>query len=119
MRNSVRTGLAAYWAAWADALPTLRKRFPLKTAGVVAELETNYERQQCLKEVLQAAEELRTEGFEVPSYQQLAEELRPEQPTPGEADPGEWRHGWQYFASRAREDHHVQHRIQPGSTRQV
>ncbi len=116
LRCSTRTAPAAYWAAWADALPTLKERFPVLTAGIVAELEENFGRRHCLREVLRAARELRAENWETPPYTELAEGLRPAQPAPGETDPGEWRHGWQYFASRAREEYYLQHEILPNSS---
>ena len=113
MRCSARTAPAAYWAAWADTLPTLRERFPRKIAELVADLEFSYEGRHCLQEVLGAGRLLQAEGFEQPSWPALAEGARPEQPNPSELDPGEWRHGWQYFASTAREVYHLEHKVKP------
>ena len=113
MRCASRTAPAAYWAAWADVLPTLRERFPRKAAEYVAELEFSYESRHCLRETLKGGRVLRRESFEQPTWTALAEGARPEQPEPAKLDPGEWLHGWQYFASTAREVFHLEHRVKP------
>ena len=116
LRCAARTAPAAYWAACADVLPTLRERFPEKAADLVAELEYECEDRECLREVLRGARLLKREGFQHPSWIAVAEGERPPQPDPKELDPGEWRHGWQYFASTAREEHHLKERVRPHST---
>jgi len=117
LRCSRRTAPAAYWAALADVLPTLQQRFPHWTGNLVQELEAGNEQRDCLKEALRAARRLRAEGFEPPSYEALAAGARPPNPDPGEVDAGEWRHGWQYFASSAREAYYLEHSVLPHSTR--
>ena len=64
LRCASRTAPAAYWAAWADVLPTLRERFPRKAAEYVAELEFSYENRHCFRETLKGGHLLRREGFE-------------------------------------------------------
>ena len=118
LRCASRTAPAAYWAAWADVLPTLRERFPLLTAGYVAELEVQVRNRQCLNELLQARDTLLQEGFEAPGFIALAEGAKPEQPRQEELDPGEWRHGWQYFASKTREEHFLENFVRPACTPQ-
>ena len=113
MRCSMRTAPAAYWAAWADVLPTLRQRYPLLAAEYVAELETGVQNTECLKEVLAAESLLRREGYLPPSYVDLAEGAKPPNPPPSELDPGERRHGWQYFAASTREKYHLETRVPP------
>ena len=99
LRSSTRTAPAAYWAAWADVLPTLQKRFPRLATEYVAALREEHRDRECLNEVQAAAEVLRAEGYRPPTYEELAAGARPPNPPPNELDPGEWQHGWQYFAS--------------------
>ena len=117
LRCAQRTRPAAYWAAWADALPTLRQRFPTLTAAYVAELETGCTGRQCLTEVLSSAQTLQREGFVPPGYVALAEGAKPEGPAQEEVDPGEWRHGWQYHASTIRGEFHLKNRVEPASNK--
>ena len=58
----------------------------------------------CLDEVKTAADMLDREGFITrPSFRHLLEGARPPQPTFEEMERGEWPHGWQYYAAKARE----------------
>ena len=98
-------------------LPTLQKRFPrLATEYVTALTEEHHDR-ECLNEVQAAAEVLRAEGYRPPTYEELAAGARPPNPPPNELDPGEWQHGWQYFASSAREKHYLQNTVLPRCSR--
>ena len=99
-----------------NVLPTLRERFPHKAAEYVAVLETQLQDRNCLTEVLEAARTLSNEGFKLPTYVDLAERAKPAAPDPQELDPGEWRHGWQYHASSAREADHRRNRVLPRLT---
>ena len=97
------TSPAAYWAAWADALEVLRQRRPVETLRLVAELERGAQAAApCLQEAAAAATLLEEEGLARPTWMELANGARPPQPDPEEADWGEWPHGWQYWAARAR-----------------
>ncbi len=40
---------------------------------------------------------------------------RPDAPQPDAVDVGEWAHGWQYYASTAREQYVLQHEVRPAS----
>ena len=54
----------------------------------------------CLSELVQATSQLDQEGFaERPSWSELRRGKRP--PTNPSKEPGEWQHGWQYWASSA------------------
>ena len=117
LKCAARTAPAAYWAAWADVLPTLQQRFPEKAAEYVTVLDTGLEDRQCFTEVLAAAQLLHREGFQPPTYRDLADGAKPPNPDPSKVDPGEWRHGWQYFASSAREEHHRRLQVLPRLTR--
>ena len=98
-------------------LPTLKARFPTLTGGYAAELAERRPRRDCFKEVVQATQRLSAEGFEPPLWEELAAGRKPPNPEPGDVDPGEWRHGWQYFASSAREAYHLDNRVLPHCTR--
>jgi len=106
LRSACRTAPAAYAAAWADALPVLQEKLPDVATALVQELERGAAAQaNCLAEAAAAAERVTLEGCRVfPSWRQAAAGLRPPLPEEDdEADVGEWRHGWQYHASTARE----------------
>ena len=81
------------------------------------ELQAGYRGRQCFAEVGRAVHTLRAEGFEPPNFIALAEGAKPEQPTQDEVDPGEWRHGWQYFAAKTREEFYLEHTALPSCTR--
>ena len=102
LRSAARTGPGAYWASWADALPMLHDRLPAATEEMLAQLRG--EPEGCLLELQVASMVLVREGFvSRPSWEELKAGARP--PPPLTADPGEWQHGWQYYASSASEHH--------------
>ena len=95
LRSATRCAATAYWASWADALAMISQRNP-----GVANLEGELPCPQggCLAEVLDASTRLDREGFwRRPSWPELRDGKRPPENTTGE--PGEWQHGWQYWAS--------------------
>ena len=101
-RSANRTSTAAYWAAWADALPVLRKRVPRQAANILADLQrpAGTEAANCLQAAKAAKQQVREAGFEeCPSWQDLWNGKRP--PKPLRAEPGDWLHGWQYYAPSA------------------
>ena len=57
-----RVSPAAYWAAWADALPVLRQRYPDAAARLVQELEGE-PAAPCLRAAAEAARQLAAEGW--------------------------------------------------------
>ena len=102
MRSAGRTAPAAYLASWADVLPVLRKKVPSSAKHFLAELQklAGSEEVQCLQDANRAREQLTTAGYEAcPAWQALWNGLRP--PKPVMAEPGDWPHGWQYYASSA------------------
>ena len=125
LQHARRTSPAAYWGAWADAIAILRERRPLETARILEELEREgVTTAACLREAQEAAALLDAEGFANagagprPSWRDLYNGARPPEPENREdADPGEWRHGWQYFASSTRETYEREHRLLPGVSR--
>ena len=117
LRSAARTAPGAYWAAWADALPMIRARTPSWGATFLEALDTAAGgRAAWLQEATQAAATLNEAGCaEGPSWRALWDGARPPLPPP-ETDPGEWRHGWQYFACSAIETRHREREVLPSMT---
>ena len=67
LRSAARTAPAAYWAAWADALPVLSARLPAQCAVLVTALEQDGGGSQSLQAAARAAQLLEAEGFQPPS----------------------------------------------------
>ena len=99
LRSATRCAAAAYWASWADALAMISQRNRGVANLVVRTMEGALPCPQggCLAEVLDASTRLDREGFWWrPSWQELRDGKRPPENT---GEPGEWQHGWQYWAS--------------------
>ena len=99
MRSASRCAAAAYWASWADALPMIAERNPGVADMVVRTMEVEQEIPEggCMAEFEAAWSQLDREGFRWrPSWSELRHGKRPPEPT---GEPGEWKHGWQYWAS--------------------
>ena len=100
IRSASRLAPAAFWASWADALPMLEKRLP----PLAAEITTILEGEQVGGCLGVATRVLDRRGFvSRPDWFALQSGARPRQQHMSE--PGEWPHGWQYFASSASEHH--------------
>ena len=99
LRSATRCAEAACWASWADALYMVGQRNPEVADMVVRTVSQREQRHQgCLTELHQAGARLDRERFWWrPSWQALRDGARPEEHVVGE--PGEWQHGWQYWAS--------------------
>ena len=89
-RSAVRTSPAAFWASWADALSMIQTRLPEIADAAMRQMEAR-EATGCLAELQ-----------EFVGRPQWAD-LRP--PPSTVAEPGEWQHGWQYYASSSLEHH--------------
>ena len=102
VRSATRMAPAAHWASWADALPMLETRLP-QVAQIVRQLDSA-QAPGCLGELQRATVVLDTGGFVTrPTWSELRAGTRP---TPASAsEPGEWQHGWQYYASSSLEFH--------------
>jgi hypothetical protein len=112
MRSAARTANAAYWASLADTLPMIRERMPESAQEMVKALqgETATTEHSCLAEAREAAGLLQREGFaRQPTWPALMEGQRP--PRNLGAEPGEWPHGWQYYASSTREHFFRRHEV--------
>ena len=105
LRSAVRCAPAAFWASWADALQMIRQRTPDVAIIVEHSLVNENPQDSCLEELRAAAAELDRQGFWWrPSWVELREGKRP--PQNDARDPGEWPHGWQYWASSVSDTHY-------------
>ena len=101
LRSASRLRAPAFWASWADALPMFQERLPELAAQIVRDMAA--EPGGCLGDLQEASNVLDRYGFVGrPSWEKLRLGARP---GPHEAEPGEWPHGWQYFASSTSEHH--------------
>ena len=75
----------------------MRARNPDLAAEYLAQLKKERPQSKCLQAATQAQEALETAGYQTPQWDLVWNGVRPEQVT--ESEPGEWRHGWQYFAA--------------------
>ena len=105
LQCAVRTAPAAYWAAWADALPVLRARRPDAAARCLAELAAGpAAAAACLRAAAEAGCVLDDAGWQGrPSWHDVHNGVRPAQCDLPE--PGERCQGWQHHGSRACSTH--------------
>ena len=102
IRSAQRMAPGAYWASWADALHMIDQRLPTVADRVVNTLRADEEPRGCLGELRNAAGVLDWHGFVGrPSWNSIRSGVRPEGHI--HAEPGEWLHGWQYYASSSSE----------------
>ena len=115
LASAAHVAPAAYWAAWADALPVMAARLPAFAAACVAALQQGGAGAACLSHAASARTLLMTEGWDAcPSWTAVAGGLRPD----AEADTGlgEWPHGWQLHASRTRNSYYRDRVMLPSLT---
>ena len=105
LRSAVRGAPAAYWASWADSLSQIQARNVFVCDTLMTELHKGVASGSAsVREAAEAAELLSHEGFDVPAWDNFRDpEFKP--PQPENAEPGEWKHGWQFHASAARDSH--------------
>ena len=124
LRSARRTAQAAFWAAWADALPMLHRRIPVHAEKWSEQLEfaqANIAHVEFLRELpcgLQEAElarrQLLADGFhDCPTWEDIRAGVLPKTPDPLDSAPGEWSRGWQYYASRARDNRFLEFEVRP------
>ena len=102
LQSAARTAPGAYWAAWADALAVLQPRCPAFAASCAQSLAT-MSGPRCLRAAEGGRRLLLAEGWEdIPTWESLARGESPPRHQLGDAEPGEWVHGWQRRASRTR-----------------
>ena len=98
LRSSTLLSPAAYWAAWADILPTMAEREPELAERVVQELESDDSRIASVAQAMAAERTVTRAEFPLkPSWRELAAGVRPPDPAPAyDEEPGQWPHGWQF-----------------------
>ena len=102
LRCAGRMAPAACWSSWADALPMIHERLPQAAQNVVDGLEGAQEVGGCIGELRAVSLGLDRQGFVGrPTWTQLKLGAGP--PPADVSEPGEWAHGWQYFASSVSE----------------
>ena len=103
LRSAARCAPAAFWASWADSLKMIRDRTPEVAELVEQSLMAKDPQNGCLEELRAAAAHLDRQGFWWrPSWTELREGKPPQHDA---RDPGEWPHGWQYWASSVTDTH--------------
>ena len=101
--SASRMAPSAYWASWADSFPMIQDRLPGIADMVARQLESE-EPVGCLASLQHASEVLDRSGFVGrPTWESLRGGSRP--PPNTVAEPGEWQHGWQCYASSSLEHH--------------
>ena len=115
LRSSALLSPAAYWAAWADMLPTLAERVPDLAEQVLQELESGGSRIASLAQAAAAEDAVTRAEFPLkPTWRELAAGFRPPNPAPAyEEEPGQWPHGWQFYASLGLVTHHRETTVLP------
>ena len=78
LRSATRGRDCAFWASWADALPTIRKRHPAVADQICVALQRG-DVGLHLVEAAQCRERLNTSGFESPEWGDVARGLQPGQ----------------------------------------
>ena len=99
LRSAERSRWSAFWSSWADTLPMIKERHP-EVAEVIVHHLARGGTSPCLDSARRAAVVLDgVDGFQVPSWSDVASGLRP--PVIGDEDrePGVPRQGWQHAAA--------------------
>ena len=89
------TSPAAHWASWKDCLPTLQKRHPGVARMIITRLSDLH-----VSGVNVSRERLLDVSYNVPSWEHIADGLRPGVPAE-DPEPGVPLHGWQFHAAQA------------------
>ena len=118
LTSAVRIAPAAYWAAWADALPVMAARRPDAADRCVAELRAGpAARAPSLRAANAAADHLRAAGWAtIPAWEDLQATQAP--PSNGRPEPGTGCPGWQQPATRALHIHYRESDLLPHLTPQ-
>ena len=104
-RSASRTRTSAFWTSWADSLAMIHARHREVASQFVYALENDLGG-PCLSVAAQARRTLTAVmGFEPPSWQAVAEGVRPETRPPDEFEPGGVRPSWQHEAASRTEEH--------------
>ena len=114
LRSAQRTSTAAYWAAWVDSSEVLAEKAPTVHKLFLEQVRAESPSAACIQELQRATQMLADEGCtEMPTWEAAAQGAQA--PYPENIDAGEWRRGWQYHASSAREHHFSERVVLPAS----
>ena len=114
LRSATRTRHSAFWASWADSLSMIKARHPVVAERIIGSLNNARPAGPCIRSAVLAAFQLMgIEGFEVPSWEALADGLRTNSREPEDTEPGGFKHGWQHEAASRVERHHRDHMVMP------
>ena len=80
-------------------MPALLKRYPRVLREIIEAIGREEANTPCLTELRAAWAHFSTIGLHLPTWQEVAQGARPPRQDLEETDPGEWKHGWQYFLS--------------------
>ena len=116
IRSAQRLSTAAFWASWADSLPTIRARHPDIAARILEALEDSGGDSATLREASTCAARLAEAGAHVPAWAALSEGARPAPPDAEHREPGVFQHGWQFLAARTL-DHRCRLQLEPQLSR--
>ena len=101
LRSAETSRIAPHWASWADTLPRLRGRHPVVVVveGLLSQAASQQRREggllPCVAAALSSQSCLQRAGFNAPTWHQLIESARPEEPAVHNfGDPG-----WQRAAT--------------------
>ena len=104
----VHDRIVLHWQQSGREAPAVHALFLREVSGEPAAL--------CIRELLGAKQTLEDEGCSrMPSWEEAAQGAKA--PYPEDLDAGEWRRGWQYHASSARELHFSERVVLPASSR--
>ena len=101
LRSATLLSPAAHWAAWADVLPIIAERVPALGARVLQELESEASPVRSVQQAVAAEAVVSGQHFrEKPTWRELVAGARPpRRDEEYDAEPGQWPHGWQFYAS--------------------
>ena len=115
LRSAQRCSEAAYWASWADTLPMMRTRNAAMARKILEQLQGEARPNPCVEEARKARTRLQAAGWDnCPDWQEVWDGRRPENVE--DAEPGEWRHGWQYYAASLLENQFRDGAVLPAMT---
>ena len=116
LRSAVRTSVPAFWASWADSISMIQERHPAVAGMIIEALELGPQTPTLAAVAESAAEVAGVQGFEPPSWRELAHGARPPLREPDENEPSGMRRGWQHEAASRVERQHRELEIFPRLT---
>ena len=93
MRSGMKDKVSAFWASWADVLPTIPERHPAIADKLCVALQCG-DRGFHISAAVQCREQLIVSGYDCPEWEDIARGLRQGQLLVDDGMPGV-RKGWQ------------------------